>query len=161
MLSTSFARSLKNVKASLRLMILRDLNGICTLIDEVAYRPIVVKLTERLPQWWSRQLAHLSMKLDDRWGAGYWESNAAPAAPNGPCEACGRRAAWLVIGATEPDYGDDQDDVPDFLELHPIQVCGWCKPNFPSRPRGRADVDRALAEARALSVSWRWRWHLE
>jgi hypothetical protein len=65
-------------------------------IDEVLYRPAVVKAFARLSRWWNCDLARLSMRLDDRWGTGYWDE--AGIAPGAPCDARGRRAAilWLV-----------------------------------------------------------------
>lgn len=141
------------MRRAMRLWIVRTLGMLCTWIDAVAYRPAVVKLTAWLPRWWNCQLAHLSMRLDDRWGIGYWRSDQAPAAPNGPCDACGRRAAWLEIGGTEPDEEPAADD--DYLQRHPIQVCGWCRLD-PSVPiDNEADLVRALGDARARSVSWR------
>jgi len=127
----------------------------CTLIDQVVYRPAVVKATAWLPRWWNCQLAHLSMKLDDRWGTGFWESSAAPAAPNGPCDACGRRSAWLVLGGTEA--GEDGDPDADYLATHEVKLCGWCKLDFSEPPADRGELDRMLADARARSVSWSWR----
>lgn len=124
-------------------------------IDAVLYRPAVVKLSAWLPRWWNCQLAHLSMRLDDRWGTGYWRSESAPAAPNGPCDACGRRAAWLMIGGAE---SDEELDTEDYLQLHPIQVCGWCRLDSSAQIESQADLDRALDEARGRSVTWAWRW---
>jgi len=57
------------------------LNLACTAIDAVAYRPVVVRLTRRLPRWWRCDLTRLSMFLDDRWNTGYWSGEDAPAAP--------------------------------------------------------------------------------
>jgi len=64
-----------------KLRVVRALNGLCTWVDEVAYRPVVVKITRWLPRWWCCQLAHLSMKLDKRWDTGYWKSANAPRFP--------------------------------------------------------------------------------
>lgn len=146
------------IRRTTQLMTLGALNRICTWIDAVAYRPAVVKLTERLPRWWNCQLAHASMKLDDRWETGYWRSEAAPAAPNGPCDACGRRAAWLIVGGIEPEEDTELNvGEPDYLERHPVQLCGWCRLDFVSPPESREELDRILADARERSVSWHWR----
>jgi hypothetical protein len=130
------------------------------MVDDVAYRPAVVKLTRWLPRWWSCQFAHLSMMLDERWGTGYWKSDQAPPIPIGLCDACGRRAAWLVIGGSydeEPEIWEKGEE-PDYLDLHPIHVCAWCRPVFdPSRRDDKAAVDAALADARTRSIAWRWR----
>ncbi len=133
-------------------MAIRALNQMCIWVDEVAYRPAVVKLAEPLPRWWNCQLAHASVKLDDRWGTGHWESWG----PGGPCDICGRRAAWLTIGGPiEPDEEHGPDAT--HLERHPIEVCLWCRLDSPWTVESRADLDRAVAEARAQTVCWRWR----
>jgi len=131
------------------------LNSACTAVDKVAYRPAVVRLTRRLPRWWRCELARLSMSLDDRWGSGYWSSAAAPAAPGGLCDACRRRAAWLVVGGRDDEI-DEPDDTNDFLVRHPVQLCGWCSLDREGPIRNRADLGRELARARARSVAWRW-----
>ena len=59
------------------------LNLACTAIDAVPYRPVVVRLTRRLPRWWRCDLTRLSMFLDDHWNTGYWSGEDAPAAPGG------------------------------------------------------------------------------
>jgi hypothetical protein len=133
-------------------LVVNALNRACTLIDAVTYRPFIVKLTERLPRWWGCQLAHLSMRLDDRWGTGYWASDDAPAAPEGLCDACRRRPAWLVIGGVEHEAGEAS-----YLERHPVQLCGWCRLEISSPPQSEQELNRILADARARSVSWRWR----
>ncbi|HEY8774934.1 MAG TPA: hypothetical protein VIM33_00460 [Gaiellaceae bacterium] len=131
------------------------LNKACTCVDEVAYRPAVVRLTLPLPRWWSCQLAKLSMRLDDRWGTRYWAGDAAPAAPQGTCEACGRRAAWLVVGGP---HEDDEEPGEYFLASRPIYLCGWCRLETEHPMDNEGDVRRALAAARARSIAWRWRW---
>src|SRR4051794_33226606 len=97
------------------------LNAACTAVDAVAYRPVVVRLTLPLPRWWRCDLARLSMRLDDRWSTGYWSSDAAPAAPDGLCDACQRRAAWLVVGGR--DEGAEADGDAFFLADHPVHLC--------------------------------------
>ena len=42
-------------------------------VDEVLYRPLVVKLFVRAHRWWLCDLAKLSMVLADRWSIGYWD----------------------------------------------------------------------------------------
>jgi hypothetical protein len=64
-----------------KLRLVRALNTACRAVDDVAYRPAVVRLTMPLPRWWNCELAHLSMRLDDHWGTGYWKGDIAPAAP--------------------------------------------------------------------------------
>lgn len=148
---------------ALRLAVVRGLNRACLLVDDVAYRPAVVKLTAALPWFWRCHFARLSMKLDDRWETGFWRGPDAPPAPNGPCEACGRRAAWLVLGGQFLDEPDlfEVDEEPDYLDTHPVTVCSWCKPAVePStRPVTADDVRRLLDSARDRSIAWRWRWH--
>ena len=100
------------------------------------------------------------MKLDDRWGTGYWKSDNAPPTPLGLCDACKRRSAWLVIGGDyQADLEAGGNDKPDYLDLHPVYVCSWCKPAFdPSKKHDKTSIDRALADAKTRSISWRWRW---
>jgi hypothetical protein len=134
------------------------LNTTCVWVDDIAYRPAVLKLTRALPTWWHCQLAHLSMRLDDRWGTGYWDSEGAPAAPDGLCEACGRRAAYFVVGGSEEHPGEAPVDGLDYLDANEVQICGWCQPVFPEPPRTKEGVERALVEAGERSIAWRWRW---
>ena len=72
--------------------------------------------------------------------------------PGGLCQACGRRAAIHVLGGPGPD-GEHFDD---FLETHPVYLCGWCP--IPGPIKSQDDLERALVAARSASVSWRWRW---
>ena len=141
---------------SLRHLIVRALNSACCAVDSVAYRPAVVRLTRAAPRWWRCELARLSMRLDDRWGTGFWSGPEAPCPPGGLCRACGRRAAWLVVG-WQPDY-DSEPPAPDwYLGHHPVEICGWC--DLGSEPiRDQVELQWALAAARSHSVSWRWRW---
>ena len=125
------------------------------LLDEVLYRPAIVKAFTWLPRWWLCDLAKLSMVLDDRWSVGYWDE--ADIAPGRPCEACGRRASIHVFG------GDLDDDEPDdlrgdnhFLDEKIVHVCGWCHIEGPIR--NEDDLQRELAAAAGDSVAWRWRW---
>jgi hypothetical protein len=118
-------------------------------------RPAIVRLTLGLPRWWRCELAHLSMRLDDRWQTGYWTGDLAPAAPEGLCDVCQRRAAWLVIGGRDEDEPTEYPD--DYLFDHPLHVCAWCRLDLVPI-RNRDDLERAVQDARARSVAWRWRW---
>lgn len=134
-----------------QLRVVIALGWACTLIDWLAYRPAVVKLGTYVPRWWCCDLARLSMRLDDRWATGYWESPNAPPAPLSPCDACGRRGGWLVVGGS-----DEGKCSHDYLAQHPVVLCGWCRPEFPEAPRTRDDVTRSLREAGERSISWAW-----
>lgn len=120
-------------------------------LDEVLYRPAVVKAFAWLPRWWLCDLAKLSMKLDDRWGTGWWQ--AVGIEPDGPCEACGRRAAIHVYGGSW-----DEEPLADYLAVRPVRVCGWCQLGSPLL--NEADLKRELRLARADSIAWRWRWRV-
>lgn len=113
-------------------------------VDEVAYRPAVVKATERLPRWWRCDLAKLSRLLDERWSVGWWDEDVP--VPRGLCEACGRRAAIHVYG------GDGGSGV---LADQEVETCGWC--NLEGRILTKDDLRIALRDARSRSVSWSWR----
>lgn len=108
-------------------------------IDEVLYRPAVVKAFSWFPRWWLCDLAKLSVWLDDRWSTGYWSDSGVPGPP---CAACGRRASWLEIEGVGSDHG-------------PIPLCGWCHVRGPIQRK--QDLERELRAARESSVSWRWR----
>lgn len=144
-------------RRAVRLIVLREMNRVCTGVDALVYRPAVVRLTKRLPVWWHCQLAHASMALDDRWGTGYWDSDSAPAAPAGLCHACERRAAWLTVGGSEDENGE-RDGERDFLDDHQIHLCGWCQLDLSRRPQDRAELDAILADAGERSIGWRGRW---
>jgi hypothetical protein len=142
---------------SLKLRLVSGLNAACTLVDQLAYRPAVVKLTMPLPRWWRCDLAKLSMWLDDRWATGYWSSPMAPAVPGGLCDACHRRSAIHVRGGPHEEWGGEPPDPGDFLGNHPVHTCGWCDPDL----IGVHDVQSlgvALADARRRSVGWKWLW---
>ena len=134
------------------------LNTACTAVDSVAYRPAVVKLTSPLPRWWRCDLARLSIYLDARWGCGYWDSDSAPARPEGLCEVCQRRAAWLVRRGYDPQYDDEPPDADDYTGNHPIHTCAWCQFTGSAPIDDPASRTRAFADARDFSISWRWRW---
>jgi hypothetical protein len=119
-------------------------------VDELLYRPAVVKATTWLPRWWRCDLAKLSMRLDESWSTEYWIHLGGPGAL---CAACRRRAAWMTLGGIEPG----EQPTGDYLEGHPIDVCGWCRFPGPMFITDEADLQRALDRARTDSVSWRWR----
>jgi hypothetical protein len=100
------------------------------------------------------------MSLDDRWETGYWSGDSAPAAPGGLCDACGRRAAWLIVGGR---WGDDAPEGiyegTSFLMENPVHLCGWCRFDPDDTPiETYHDLDHALSNARQRSVVWAWRW---
>jgi len=140
----------------LRYSIVRALNGACCAVDSLAYRPAIVRLTRGLPRWWRCELGRLSMWVDDRWETGFWTGQDAPCPPGGPCQACGRRAAWLVVG-WQPEFDDGPPDPDWYLGNHPVELCGWCK--LGSEPiDDEESLRRALDVAQARSIAWRWRW---
>lgn len=122
-------------------------------LDELLYRPAVVKAFAWLPRWWLCDLAKLSIRLDTQWGTGWWSGELEP---GGPCDACIRRASIHVYGGPDPE--DDEDVPPDYLTTRPIHLCGWCHIGGPIE--NAADLERELALARSDSVAWRWRWRL-
>ncbi len=89
-------------------------------LDQVLYRPAVVRAFLWVPRWWLCDLAKLSIWLDKRWSTGWWEEEGIE--PGGPRQACGRRGAIHVLGGPGP--GGEHFD--DFLETHPVYLCGWC-----------------------------------
>ena len=147
-------------RRALELFIVRRMNQACDLVDTVAYRPAIVRLTRRLPFFWHCQIARASIAIDERWGTGYWDSEGHPPVPEGLCDACGRRAAWLVVGGSwsEDEFDDDDEDDRDFLDEHPVNLCSWCYPDFSDRPRNQTELDAILADAGERSIGWRWRW---
>jgi hypothetical protein len=65
-----------------------------------------------------------------------------------------------VIGGSWEDEPElwSQDEVPRYLDRHPVGVCFWCKPELGYEAGdSKASVDRALAEAGRESIAWRWR----
>jgi len=84
---------------SFRWMVVRLLAIVDEALDQLLYRPAVVRLFSWLPRWWLCDVARVSMALDDRRRLGYWA--AAGIAPGGVCEACGRRAAIHVVGRSD------------------------------------------------------------
>ena len=71
-------------------------------LDEVLYRPAVVKAFAWLPRWWCCDLAKLSTVLDDRWNVDYWERTGI--APGRSCDACARRASIHVVGGRDDEF---------------------------------------------------------
>ncbi len=134
----------------MRRALIGTLEKIDEALDQVLYRPAVVRAFRWVPRWWLCDLAKLSIWLDERWSTGWWEEERIE--PGGPCQACGRRAAIHVLGGPGPD-GEHFDD---FLETHPVYLCGWCP--IPGPIKSQDDLERALVAARSASVSWRWRW---
>jgi hypothetical protein len=124
-------------------------------LDELLYRPAVVKAFLWVPRWWQCDLAKFSMLLDDRWVVGYWDE-AIP--PNGPCEACGRRAAIHVIGGTDGLDVDDMTDEEIAACGRPVDVCGWCQVR--GQILNEEQLQQALRDAAEDSISWRWRWRV-
>ena len=122
-------------------------------VDEVLYRPAVVKAFRWIPRWWLCDLARLSIFLDDRWRTGYWAGVGI--APGGACEACRRRAAIHVLGGR--DDGEPVENV-TFLDERPVHVCGWCQ--IRGDINSHEALEEALEEARDDSVSWRWAWRV-
>ena len=137
--------------------VIRGLALVDEALDEVLYRPAIVKAFMWLPRWWLCDLAKLSMVLDDRWAVGYWEK--ASIAPGQPCEACGRRAAIHLIGgwADDPDLDETrEDDGGDLLAHRVVRLCGWCHIEGPILTQD--DLHQEFQAAVRDSVSWRWRW---
>jgi hypothetical protein len=139
------------------------LNRLCTWVDELAYRPAVVKLTLPLPRWWSCQLSKLSIHLDGRWATGYWSNWGI----GGICDVCGRRAAWFVVGGIADDDGiggepfeparHHAEENYGFMARHPINLCGWCRLDSEAFPIESAEeLEREIVKAKARSISWRW-----
>jgi hypothetical protein len=135
------------------LAVVRALDAGCSAIDDIAYRPAVVKLTRRLPWFWCCQLGRLAVRLDDRWGTGVWDLGGAP---DGLCEACHRRAAWLEMGGYADD--SDGDDSEDYLATHRVLLCSWCKPSIDRPVPDAKELHDVLTDAASRSIAWSWRW---
>jgi hypothetical protein len=137
--------------------VVSGLNRSCELVDDVAYRPAVIRLTLPLPRWWRCELARLSMRLDERWHVGFWPTgDERTLAPGGECDICHRRPAMYEVGGSSEDPGLEPDG--SYMGTHQLQTCAWCK-----LPDGEIDSDEqlasAIADARARSISLRrWRW---
>jgi len=140
-----------------KLGVVSGLNQACLLVDEVAYRPAIVRLTLPLPRWWRCELAKLSVWLDRRWGLEYWggDSDLRTMAPGQLCDVCHRRPTSLEAGEVAVDLGDEETG--DYMESHPLKMCFWCK--LPESPiESDKQLAAAIAASRAESISWRWRW---
>jgi hypothetical protein len=132
-----------------RTLIVAVLARACGAVDAVAYRPAVIKLTLRLPRWWQCELARLSVQLDDRWSVGCWTTGR----PQGACDVCKRRAAWLVVGGR--DWIEDFEPDHSFMEQHPVRLCGYCRlSGFPIE--NTEQLATSVARAREQSIAWRW-----
>jgi len=135
-------------------MVVVGLNQMCVLVDDVVYRPAIVRLTLRLPRWWRCELGQLSVWLDERWGIGYWQTDdQRTLAPGDLCDVCGRRPAHLEVGG----LWEDVEPEGDFMESHPLRLCFWCQLDAPIE--SEEQLSTAIADARACSIAWRWRWH--
>ena len=117
---TRLGRALVDDTDIVKRMVVVALAKVDEAIDEVLYRPAIVKAFLWMPRWWLCDLAKLSMSLDDRWSTGYWDQ--AGVAPGDACEACGRRASIHVYGGPDPEIGP----LDNFIESRPVRVCGWC-----------------------------------
>ena len=123
-------------------------------VDAIAYRPAVVKAFAWVPRWWRCDLARLSIALDRRWGVGWWDDYG----PSGVCEACGRRAAWVVIGGWDEDLlGPRTASSTAFVDDRQVRLCGWCHLSDGPFPQSEDQLQEELRQAGAESVSWRWR----
>ena len=133
-------------------------------IDEIAYRPTVVKAFMWVPRWWQCDLARLSVRLEERWDTGFWDWDWI--VPGATCEACGRRASIHLYGGPIDDEPDDYeaDDTEEdiwagsVLSDRAIHLCGWCHLQGPILTE--EDLARELRAARADSIAWRWRWRV-
>jgi hypothetical protein len=131
-----------------RTLVVVVLERACAAVDAVAYRPAIIKLTLRLPRWWQCGLARLSVRLDDRWGVGYWTTGR----PTRVCDVCERRAAWLVVGGR--DWLEDLEPDHSFMEEHPVHLCGYCQlRGFPIE--NAEQLAASVAQARERSIAWR------
>jgi hypothetical protein len=65
-------------------------------LDEILYRPAIVKAFVWMPRWWRCDLAKLSIALDQRWHVNWWTVDNAW--PGDLCEACRRRASIHAYG---------------------------------------------------------------
>jgi hypothetical protein len=128
------------------------------LVDEIAYRPAVVRALSWSPAFWSCQAAKLSIRLDKRWATGYWTDDDGYPGPL--CEACGRRASNSVVGGWDDDLdGPRTTDNVAFLDDREVPLCGWCFIAGEDQPiLNEEALQVALRKAKARSTSWTWRW---
>jgi hypothetical protein len=144
--------------AEVKRSVIRALALVDEALDEVLFRPAVVKAFKWVPRWWLCDIAKLSMTLDERWGVGYWDQ--ADITPGRPCEACGRRASIHVIGGRRDDDVDAEDDgeigCETILDDRAVYLCGWCHVEGPIL--NEDDLKRELEAAARDSVAWRWAW---
>jgi hypothetical protein len=137
---------------SFRSMVVNPLATVDDALDQLLYRPAVVKLFSWLPRWWLCDLARASTALDARWRLGYWAT--AGIAPGDACEACGRRAAIHIIGGSHANADATPGEPVWFLDSGPVHLCDWCSIRTPIQDH--TDLHAALTEARARSIAWRW-----
>jgi hypothetical protein len=88
---------------------------------------------------------------------------AAPAAPGSRCQACKRRAAWLVVGGSSDgelleDYEDHDRECGSYVATREVELCGWRRLDPDASIRTPAGLDGELARAGAASTGWHWRW---
>jgi len=129
---------------SMRRSMVQVLNSVCVAVDAILYLPGVVRLGRRAPRWWNCQLAKVSLRLDQRWGTGFWEDG--PAVPGPPCKACGRRAAHLTVEVWSDERLFDK-----------VDLCGWCELDPEAVIHSPQDLNQALMRAGERSMEWRWR----
>jgi hypothetical protein len=123
------------------------------LLDEVLYRPAIVKAFSWLPRWYYCDLAQLSIALDDRWHVGWWDEYG----PAGVCEACGRRGAYISWGGWDENFEGSRTTVDSgFMYDREVHLCAWC--DMPAEfPADEEELHAVLRRAGADSISWRWR----
>ena len=139
----------------LRRLVVLGLASADDVIDWVLYRPAIVKAFLWLPRWWQCDLARLSQHLDDRWEVGWWQGFG----PRRLCDVCRRRAAWLVVGGTYDEEGDEEgpeDEEDARYHLPEVNTCSWC--SLEGEILGEEDLATEVAAAREVSISWAWRW---
>jgi len=128
-------------------------------LDEILYRPFVVKAFLWLPRWWRCDLSRLSRWLDERWGTGYRDEFGPSSIL---CEACRRRASYMYVGGWALESEDergfplDDDDEDNYLARRRVSLCGWCRLPEDLPIEDEQTLQAALAWARARSVAWRW-----
>jgi hypothetical protein len=94
------------------------------------------------------------MWLDDRWETGFWRGDDASAAPQGLCEACRRRAAWLVVGGNDDGFPMAEGS---FIERRPVHTCARWSLEGAGAIEDEESLERALTAAGARSIAWRLR----
>ena len=153
-------QSVRQNVGRIRRIIVAALNVLCTWVDSVAYRPVVVRFGGPLPHRWDCNLARMSIRLDDRWRTGYWDGTLL--SPGVPCEACHRRPALVIMGgyADDPDIAEpvEPGDEDFFFAHRTVHLCLWCYPDSDAPPANESELRQMLDEAGRRSTGWRWRW---